>query len=299
MISTKVIRLWMDNGEVDMNFKCIAGNRLREVAQCRRFPATSIRSSPEQILDHKFFRRIGKIIRKTPGIVRHFLGTPVSNVVMGTRVIQMQIKSTVDQIVDHIRDAIFNGKYLPGDRLKETEIAKWLSVSRTPVRDSLHKLEAEGLAEFQPNKGFIVPLIGDHDIDEICELRTLIELYCIRKFIRIASEKHLEEMECIINQMKDSLSNDDIPNYFSLSLDFHAYYIRHCQNERIFVCFKSIRSTMRMAQAILGKNKSFYKQSLNEHLEIMRLIKERSPKCEKALRLHISEACSRMRALMQ
>jgi DNA-binding GntR family transcriptional regulator len=207
----------------------------------------------------------------------------------------MQIKSTADQIADHIRDAIFSGRYVPGDRLKETEIASWLAVSRTPVRESLHKLEAEGLAESQPNKGVIVPLIDDQDIDEICELRTLIELYCVRKFIRIATERHFEEMENIIRQMKNSLSGKDIPNYFALSLDFHAYYIRHCQNGRMYAFFNSIRNTMRMAQSILGKTDSFYQTSLNEHLEIMSLLKKRSPQCEKALRLHIEDACSRMR----
>ena len=207
----------------------------------------------------------------------------------------MQIKSTADQIADHIRNAIFNGTYLPGDRLKETDIASWLSVSRTPVRESLQKLEAEGLAESQPNKGVFVPLIDDHDIDEICELRTLIELYCVRKFIRIATEQHFKEMENIIIQMKNALSDKNIPNYFRLSLDFHAYYIRHCQNARMYSFFNSIRNTMRMAQSILGETDSFYDISLKEHLEIMKHLKNRSPECEKALRLHIEDACNRMR----
>jgi DNA-binding GntR family transcriptional regulator len=207
----------------------------------------------------------------------------------------MQIKSTADQIADHIRDAIFSGRYLPGDRLKEAEIASWLAVSRTPVRESLHKLEAEGLAESQPNKGVIVPLIDDHDIDEICELRMLIELYCIRKFIRIASERHFEEMEEILGQMKNALSNKNIPSYFALSLDFHDYYIKNCQNERMYAFFCSIRNSMRIAQSILRETDAFCRKSLQEHQEIMRLLKNRSKDCETALRLHIEDACSRMR----
>lgn len=207
----------------------------------------------------------------------------------------MQIKTTADQIADVIRNEIFSGNYLPEDKLKENEIASRLSVSRTPVREALRKLEAEGLAEFRPNKGVIVPQIDNHDIDEIYELRILIELYCVRKFIRIATEQHFEEMENIIDQMKNSISNKNIPNYFALSLDFHAYYIRHCQNERMYSFFNSIRNTMRMAQSILGKTDSFNLKSMDEHLEIMRLIKNRSPECEKVLSLHIEDACNRMR----
>ncbi len=207
----------------------------------------------------------------------------------------MQIKTTADQIADVMRNEIFSGKYLPGDKLKENEISSRHSVSRTPVREALRKLEAEGLAEFRPNKGVTIPQIDNHDIDEICELRTLIELYCVRKFIRIATEQHFEEMENIINQMRNALSSNDIPNYFALSLDFHAYYIRHCQNARMYSFFNSIRNAIRMAQSILGKTGYFYAKSMNEHLEIMSLLKNRSSECEKALRLHIEEACDQMR----
>ena len=211
----------------------------------------------------------------------------------------MQIKTTADQIADVIRNEIFNGKYLPGDKLKENEISSMHSVSRTPVREALRKLEAEGLAEFWPNKGVIIPQIGNHDIDEILELRTLIELYCIRKFIRVATEHHFEEMEKIIIQMKNALSSKEIPDYFALSLDFHAYYIKHCQNERMYSFFNSIRNTMRMAQSILGKTESYCKKSMDGHVEIMKLLKTRSPECEKVLKLHIEDACNQMREKIQ
>jgi DNA-binding GntR family transcriptional regulator len=99
--------------------------------------------------------------------------------------------------------------------------------------------------------------------------------------------------------MKNALSNKDIPDYFALSLDFHDYYIKHCQNERMYSFFNSIRNTMRMAQSILGKTESFYKKSMDGHLEIMTLLKSRSPECEKVLRLHIEEACNQMREKMK
>jgi DNA-binding GntR family transcriptional regulator len=207
----------------------------------------------------------------------------------------MQIKTAADQIADHIRKSIFEGKYLPGDKLKETEIASLFSVSRTPVRESFRRLEAEGLAEFLPNKGVIVPQIDVHDIDEIFELRILIELYCVRKFIRIATERHFEEIEKILDQMKNALSSKNIPNYFALALDFHDYYIKHCQNRRMYAFFNSIRNSMRIAQSILGETDAFCQKSLDEHVEIMRLLKNRSQACEKALRLHIEDACGRMR----
>jgi DNA-binding GntR family transcriptional regulator len=206
----------------------------------------------------------------------------------------MQIKTTTDQIADLIRKAIFEGKYLPGDKLKETEIASEYSVSRTPVRESLRKLAAEGLAEFQPNRGVIVPQIDHQDIDEICELRTLIELYCMRKFRQTATERNFEEMENIIDQMKNALSGKDIPAYFALSLDFHDYIIKNCQNQRMYSLFSSIRNSMRIAQSIMRETDTFCRKSLEEHKKIMRLLKNRSEECEEILGRHIKDACKRM-----
>ena len=207
----------------------------------------------------------------------------------------MQIKTAVHQIADLLRKAIFEGKYQPGDKLKETDIAALFSVSRTPVRESLRVLEAEGLAEFKPNKGVIVPRIDHDDIEEICELRLLLETYCIRKFVRVATERQIAEMERILANMKLALDGRDIPSYFATSLDFHDYYIRNCRNKRIYAFFRSIRNTMRIAQSILGETDSFSRKSLKEHEDIRNHIKARSPDCEPALRRHIEDACRRMR----
>jgi DNA-binding GntR family transcriptional regulator len=95
--------------------------------------------------------------------------------------------------------------------------------------------------------------------------------------------------------MENSIADNDIPAYFALSLDFHAYYIRHCGNGRMYSFFNSIRNTMRMAQSILGKTHTFNRKSMDEHLEIMKFIKEGSPECEKALKMHIEDACNHMR----
>lgn len=70
----------------------------------------------------------------------------------------MKIITIIDQIVDHIRSAIFSGKFIPGSKLKEKEISDWLGVSRMPVREAFRILEAQGLVEIEPNKGAKVPL---------------------------------------------------------------------------------------------------------------------------------------------
>ena len=206
-----------------------------------------------------------------------------------------RIKTTTEQIVDYIRQAIFDGRFLPGDKLKENEIAKWLAVSRTPVREALCKLEAEGLAEFQPNKGVQVPLLENQDIDEICEMRMLIELQCIRKFMRLATASHFAELQGMLTAMADALDHNEVAQYMALGIDFHAYIIQQCQNMRMYSCFQRLRNTIRCAQAVLGKDPAFCRRSLRGHQDLIKALKERSRDCEKMLRRHIEASCERMR----
>lgn len=208
----------------------------------------------------------------------------------------MRIKTTSDQIADRLREAIFNGNYLPGDKLKEVELASWLQVSRTPLREALRNLEREGLTEFTPHKGFAVPAIDFNDLEEIYDLRMLIERYSIRKFMRIATEQHFEELDNIIQKMNDALLRNDIPQYFTVSLDFHAYFFKHCQSERLYSFFKILQNSIRLAQSVLGQRETyFYWQSLEEHKEVLHLLKQRGVETEKVLNRHIEKAFNHMK----
>ena len=83
----------------------------------------------------------------------------------------------VDQAYQTVRDGIINGRYPPSSRITEQEIAEAAGVSRTPVREALRRLHAEGLVEFQANHGAVVTDWTDTDIDEVFELRAMLESY--------------------------------------------------------------------------------------------------------------------------
>jgi DNA-binding GntR family transcriptional regulator len=74
-----------------------------------------------------------------------------------------------------IREAIINGRYPPGRRLKEEEIARELAISRTPVREALMMLQAEGLVDAAPNRGAIVRTRSASELDDVYQIRALLE----------------------------------------------------------------------------------------------------------------------------
>ncbi len=84
----------------------------------------------------------------------------------------MKVESIVDRTVKHLEDMIIKGKLLPGQQVKEQEIADRLGVSRPPVREAFKLLEAEGLVRREPRRGVFVTELSDEDIWEIYTLKT-------------------------------------------------------------------------------------------------------------------------------
>src|SRR2546426_12550534 len=80
-----------------------------------------------------------------------------------------------------IREAIVDGRLAPGQRLKEEELARELGISRTPVREALLVLQSEGLVAAEPNRGATVRAHDAADLDDLHQLRALLEGYAARR----------------------------------------------------------------------------------------------------------------------
>ena len=111
---------------------------------------------------------------------------------------QSKIKTVSEQIADILRDDIFSGRFYPGAKLKEKEISEVMSVSRTPIREAFRILQSDGLVEISTNKGVQVTHITEEDILEVCELRKILEIHCIKKTIKIFNEDDFLWMKEII-----------------------------------------------------------------------------------------------------
>ncbi len=200
----------------------------------------------------------------------------------------MKIITPIDQIVDHIRRAIFSGKFIPGSKLKEKEISEWLGVSRMPVREAFRILEAQGLIEIEPNKGAKVRLISLEDLEEIYEARILLEVYCIRKFVTLITDQDLLGIEEICNKMEDAINRMEPLSYFNHSFSFHEYYITHCQNKLLASVFFRMENSIRCLQFSLDKKPEFYRKSLKEHRQILKALRAKDADgCERLIRHHL------------
>jgi DNA-binding GntR family transcriptional regulator len=200
-----------------------------------------------------------------------------------------------DQISDHIQRSIFEGKILPGDRLKEKDVAKELNVSRTPIREAFRILASQGLVEITSNRGVRVTLITQADLSDLFEMRLLLELHCLRKFVVNATKAETRDLEVMLQKMAKAVADNDNAEYLQHSTDFHIYYIEKCQNTRLLSVFEVLRNNIRCAQIFYLRKTKARKESVEEHRAIWRAIKAGDiDKSETALREHLDNSYARM-----
>ena len=112
---------------------------------------------------------------------------------LAANVLQQQ-RSTPDLIADALREAILRGIFQEGQSLRQDEIATQFGVSRIPVREALKQLEAEGLVTLHLNRGAIVSVLTAQEAQEICEIRSALEVKAIQLAIPKFRETDIEKL---------------------------------------------------------------------------------------------------------
>jgi len=106
-------------------------------------------------------------------------------------------RTAEEMVTSAIREAVLGGVFQPGERLPQEQLAEALGVSRIPVRAGLRQLEAEGLVVLEPHRGATVRVLEAADIDEIYQLRILLETFMVRSAISLATPEEIDELENI------------------------------------------------------------------------------------------------------
>ena len=114
-----------------------------------------------------------------------------------------------DIVYQSIRKAILRGDYLPGERLMEERLARNLGTSRTPVREALRKLEVEKIVSHNPHKGVVVSEISMDEIENLYEIRTLVETIIAKHAARNATPEDITRLTELMD-MEESATDPDV-----------------------------------------------------------------------------------------
>ncbi|MEM9435271.1 MAG: GntR family transcriptional regulator [Pseudomonadota bacterium] len=141
-----------------------------------------------------------------------------------------------------ILTAIRAGDYAPGDRLRETDIAKRVGLSRTPIREALRKLESDGIVEHRPRVGSVVRQLRHSEVVELYEMRLVLERTAAELAAKHAVDAQVAELEAINTSIAGSLA--DPPAAAALNQQFHQMLYRAARNRFLLEAASSLNNAL-------------------------------------------------------
>jgi len=188
-----------------------------------------------------------------------------------------------------LKERIIKGNLKPGEKILEVNIAEQLGVSRTPIREALRELAAEGFVKMIPNQGMVVSNVSIEDIKEVLQIRKLLEGFAASIAAKKINKGEIKKLEKIIEKMNISISKDDVLVYSDLNGEFHNLILKVCGNKRLIkICANLSGSDHRFRIRALRDNSERLKYSLKEHQEIVdALKKEDSEQAARRSKKHI------------
>ena len=188
-----------------------------------------------------------------------------------------QENSLRGHVFQSIRDNILNGTYKEHEELREVDLGKELGVSRTPVREALRQLELEGLVTIIPNKGAFVTGITQKDIQDIYEMRFMLEGLCARWATEHITEEQLEELEEIIflsefHSRRYASSADQVTE---LDGRFHRVLYEASQSRMLSHVLTDFHRYSLMARRSSMVSEERARKSIREHKQILRAIRDK------------------------
>ena len=193
---------------------------------------------------------------------------------------------------DYLKSSVLSGRFRPRKRLTEEHLAQEMGVSRTPVREALHKLETEGLIKPLETRGFIVSADSTEELEELFDIRASLEGYALRLISEFISEETLKRMDKLILKAEHALKRKKIEEIFKWNTQFHdSLHNLIAHKPRIYSMIANVRKYVLRYRTDTLHYLDGAKRAIDGHKKIMLALRLRDPDlCERIMREHIKEA---------
>ena len=194
------------------------------------------------------------------------------------------------EVYDAIKTAILRGRLKPGQRLVEEQLAEKLGASRTPVRQAIHMLESENLAERHGRSGFVVRELSFEDIEEILDLRMVLESYAARKAAENLESDSWKILERLNDNFSRAIEAGDVDKMTSLNTEFHETIYQLSGNKRLHRIIHDLHDHFFRYRLALLRHQDMARVSCQDHQEMIDAMREHDPDLtERLVRKHIQK----------
>lgn len=172
-----------------------------------------------------------------------------------------------------LHDMAVTFQFLPGVRINEVELARKLSVSRTPLRETLQRLVSEGFLVVRPNKGFFCRELDPGEIYDLYEFRRAVEAFSVRMACERAADEDLDELDRFLARTADAPDDENIEHVLYYDQNFHETIAKLSGNREVLRTLKNLNSRIYFVRwvAMTGQRAA----TQREHREILMALRAR------------------------
>ncbi len=194
-----------------------------------------------------------------------------------------------------IKAAILNLDFAPGSQLQVEDLSREMEVSRTPVREALLRLQKDGLVDVLPRVGFFVTKFAARDLEELYELREILESRAVYDAVQFMTEEEMNRFMEIYASTYKAVEKEDTNGFLESEIAFHNFLTEASHNIRLVAMVESMRDLTYRWRILSLNSKEDIRASLKEHKKIADAVQNRdAATASRLMGEHIQNAKNRI-----
>jgi len=197
---------------------------------------------------------------------------------MSADVIPIAKAALHEQVANRLRQMLVENRIAPGAKLNERELAELLQVSRTPLREAIKMLAAEGLVELLPNRGAIAVSLTEADVLNTFEVIAGLEAQSGELAAERITEDEFNEIQAMHFEMLAAYTRRDLSTYYSLNARIHSAINAAAKNPVLTAVYNQVNARLQALRFRTNQDEAKWKRALKEHEQMILALAARDPK---------------------
>jgi DNA-binding GntR family transcriptional regulator len=180
-------------------------------------------------------------------------------------------------VAQQLREMLVEGRIAPGAKLNERELSEVLKVSRTPLREAIKMLAAEGLVELLPNRGAIAVELSESDVHHTFEVMAGLEAQSGELAAQRITEAELAEIKAMHYEMLAAFTRRDLPGYYRLNSAIHAAINVAAKNPVLSATYRQVNARLQALRFRSNQDGEKWSAAVKEHEAMVQALDQRDP----------------------
>jgi DNA-binding GntR family transcriptional regulator len=194
---------------------------------------------------------------------------------MTAEVIAIPRAALHEQVAQRLRQMLLEGRIAPGAKLNERELSELLKVSRTPLREAIKMLAAEGLVELLPNRGAVAVSLGEQDVHNTFEVMAALEAQSGELAAQRITAQELAEIQAMHFEMMAAYTRRDLPAYYNINMRVHNAINAAAKNPVLTQVYNQVNARLQALRFRSNQDGDKWKRAVKDHEKMIEALAAR------------------------